>query len=85
MGKLKELDYNKIDEVWLEITSEDTEYLLEEVDYLKSIARKNGDVVSVQSSKFEKNVYDVLVYIVYAYDIIEEGYDKFKRMKVVVS
>jgi hypothetical protein len=52
---------------------------------LKGIARKNTNIVSVQSSKSQKNAYDILVYIVYAYDIIEEGYDKFNRMKVIVS
>ena len=66
------------------MTSSDLQYLEEEMDYLQSKARRQGNIVSVSRTQ-EKEVYLVKVYIKVAYDYIENGYDKSNRMKATVG
>ena len=60
--------------MWLEMGSSDLEYLEEEMDYLLSKARRNGNIVSVSAVQ-PNQAYLVKVYIKVAYDYIENGYD----------
>ncbi len=64
--------------------SEDKAYLEEEMRYLKSKAKKGGNIVSVYPSRVADG-FDVLAYIQIAYDYIENGYDSSSRMKITVA
>jgi hypothetical protein len=58
-----------VDEVWLLMTSANRSYLEGEANYLKSKAKKGGNIVSVFPSRIP-DAYDVKVYIKIAYDYI---------------
>jgi hypothetical protein len=54
------------------------------MEYLKSKAKKGGNIVSVYPSRVEGS-FDVKVYIKIAYDYIQNGYDSTNEMKINVS
>jgi hypothetical protein len=58
-----------VDEVWLLMTSANRSYLEGEANYLRSKAKKGGNIVSVYPSRIP-DAYDVRVYIKIAYDYI---------------
>jgi hypothetical protein len=69
LDKLDDLDYDRVDEVWLLMSSSDDQYLQKEMGYLKGKAKKGGNIISVYPSKVQ-DCYDVKVYIKIAYDYI---------------
>lgn len=70
--------------MWLVMTSCDESYLEEEAKYLKSKAKKGGNIVSVLPSR-APNAYDVKAYIDIAYDYIEKGYDSTHKIRFTVA
>ena len=84
LDKLDELDDRRVDEVWLEMSAWDQEYLEDEMEFLRGKARRQGNIVSVYRAR-EKEAYHVKVYIKVAYDYIENGYDKSDRMRTIVA
>lgn len=66
------------------MTSANRTYLDGEVAYLKSKAKKGGNIVSVFPSRIP-DAYDVKVYIKIAYDYIQNGYDSTDEMNIRVA
>ncbi len=66
------------------MTSDNRNYLDGEVKYLKSKAKKGGNIVSVFPSH-TPDAYDVKVYIKIAYDYIQNGYDSTDEMVIHVA
>jgi hypothetical protein len=71
--------------VWLIMTSANRTYLEGEIEYLKSKAKKGGNIVAVHPSRSVSEGYDVRVYIKIAYDYIQKGYDSTDEMVVHVA
>ena len=44
---MDDLDYLRVDEVWLDMFSENVDYLADEMNYLKGKVKKGGNVVAV--------------------------------------
>lgn len=66
------------------MTSQNRNYLDEEARYLKSKAKKGGNIVSVYPSRTTEG-YDVRVYIKIAYDYIQNGYDSTDEIEMRVA
>lgn len=66
------------------MTSANRSYLEAKVKYLKSKAKRGGNIVSVFPSR-TPDAYDVKVYIKIAYDYIQNGYDSTDEMEIHVA
>ena len=84
MDLLNKQDDRHVDELWIDLFSENLKYLEGEINYLRSKARKGGNIIEVRATE-DPQSYRVKVFIELAKDYIREGYDKHDHIRVTLT